>query len=299
MQPEFTNYLNSRHPHIKFICSFSTQSVDFLDTKVYIEDNTLKTSLFIKPTSSLAYLQHSSFHPIHVFLSLLYGEFLRTRRNSMDNSSYDQSANVIFNAFVQRGYDAATLTQAMLKARETPRSLFMDRYTTGLRSEQDSPQTDFSRQFYLVLQYHARTKLVRKIIRDNWGLLSTSYTTKWMHDSKLLMVYRRNPNLKDLLDKSTIPLPSAHGKTGKNTNTCDKSNCIYCASLNKTGKICSKTLNSVFTAKYNVSCQSHNIVYCLTCRTLDSNMSVWQNESSRNASGKTFATFPGLITLLA
>ena len=155
----------------------------------------------------------------------------------------------------------------MLKARETPRSLFMDRYTTGLRSEQDSPQTDFSRQFYLVLQYHARTKLVRKIIRDNWGLLNTSYTTKWMHDSKLVMVYRRNPNIKDLLVKSTIPLPSAHGKTGKNTNTCDKSNCIYCASLNKTGKICCKTLNSVFTAKYNVSCQSHNIVYCLTCRT--------------------------------
>ena len=30
---------------------------------------------------------------------------------------------------------------------------------------------------------------------------------------------------------------------------------------------CSKTLNAVFTAKYNVSCQSHNIVYCLTCQT--------------------------------
>ena len=78
---------------------------------------------------------------------------------------------------------------------------------------------------------------------------------------------RINPNLKDLLVKSTIPLPSTHGKTGKKTNTCDKLDCIYCASLNKTGKIHSKTLNSVFTSKYNVTCQSHNIVYCLTCKT--------------------------------
>ena len=109
---EFTNYLNSRHPRIKFTCSFSTDSVEFLDTKVYLEDNTLKTSLFIKPTSSLAYLQRTSCHPIHVFLSLPYGEFLRTRRNSTDNSSYDHSAKIILDAFVDRGYDAATLTLA-------------------------------------------------------------------------------------------------------------------------------------------------------------------------------------------
>ena len=264
---EFTNYLNSRHPRIKFTCSFSTDSVEFLDTKVYLEDNTLKTSLFIKPTSSLAYLQRTSCHPIHVFLSLPYGEFLRTRRNSTDYSSYDHSAKIILDAFVDRGYDAATLTQAMLKARETPRSYFLDRYTTGQGNQQSSPPADFPRQFYLVLQYHARTRQVRDIIRSNWGLLSTSYTTKWIHDSKLIMGYRRNPNLKDLLVKSTIPLPSTHGKTGKKTNTCDKLDCIYCASLNKTGKIHSKTLNSVFTSKYNVTCQSHNIVYCLTCKT--------------------------------
>ena len=41
----------------------------------------------------------SSCHPIHVFLSLLYGEFLCPRRNSMDNSSYDQSAKIILIAF--------------------------------------------------------------------------------------------------------------------------------------------------------------------------------------------------------
>ena len=75
MQPEFTNYLNSRHPRIKFICSFSTQSVEFLDTKVYIEDNTLKTSLFIKPTSSLDYLQRSSCHPSMCFCHYLMVNF--------------------------------------------------------------------------------------------------------------------------------------------------------------------------------------------------------------------------------
>ena len=116
---EFTDYLNSRHPPTHKIYTLLLHTnVEFLDTKVYIEDNTLKASLFIKPMSSLAYPQRSSFHPIHVFLSLPNGDFFRTRRNSTDNSSDDQSAKVIFNAFVQRGYDAATLTKAMLKARD-------------------------------------------------------------------------------------------------------------------------------------------------------------------------------------
>ena len=83
---EFTNYLNSRHPRIKFTCSFSTQSIEFLDTKVYIEDNTLKTSLFIKPTSSLAYLKRSSCHPIHVFCHCLMVNFFGPEEKCMDNS---------------------------------------------------------------------------------------------------------------------------------------------------------------------------------------------------------------------
>ena len=62
-------------------------------------------------------------------------------------------------------------------------------------------------------------------------------------------------------------MPSTHGKPGKKTNSCDKPDCIYCVSLNKTGKIHSKTLNSAFTSKYYVTCQSHNIDYCLIYKT--------------------------------
>ena len=81
------------------------------------------------------------------------------------------------------------------------------------------------------------------------------------------MVFRRNPNLKDFLVKSTIPLPTTHSIAGKKTKSYDKPDCIYCVRLHKTSKIHFKTLNSVFTSKYNVTCQSLNIVYRLTCKT--------------------------------
>jgi len=263
---DFTSYINSRHPRIKFTCSASTHSVEFLDTEVLIENDLLKTKLFIKPTSSLAYLERSSCHPIHVFLSLPYGEFLRTRRNCSDDSSYDESAKIILDAFVKRGYDTTSLTKAMLKARDTPRSYFLNRYNTVHSTQSRSSDPDISRKFYLILQHHDKSIHIRDIIRKNWGLLSTSYSTKWIYDSKLVIGHHKNPNLKDLLVKSTIPLPPPYGKTGKKTNTCTKSDCAYCTSLNKSGRIYSKTLKTGFPAKHNVCCESHNIVYCLTCK---------------------------------
>ena len=54
---DFTTWLNSRHPNIKFTCSHSETSVSFLDTTVLLKDGQLETELFIKPTSSLSYLQ--------------------------------------------------------------------------------------------------------------------------------------------------------------------------------------------------------------------------------------------------
>ncbi|XP_071950811.1 uncharacterized protein [Antedon mediterranea] len=48
--------INSAHPIIKFTATKSTSSVDFLDTIVTIENGTLKTDLFHKPTDKNMYL---------------------------------------------------------------------------------------------------------------------------------------------------------------------------------------------------------------------------------------------------
>ena len=60
----FVSYLNSCHPTIKFTAHISEVSVDFLDTIVQILQNgTLITNLFTKPTDSHNYLHYCSCHP--------------------------------------------------------------------------------------------------------------------------------------------------------------------------------------------------------------------------------------------
>ena len=86
---KFNSWLNSRHPRIQFTCIYSDTSVDFLDTTVKLEDGSLQTELFIKPTSSLSYLQRNSCHPTHVFQALPYaGTALPSNPSTTSQTSF-------------------------------------------------------------------------------------------------------------------------------------------------------------------------------------------------------------------
>jgi len=124
----FNTWLNSLHPNLKFTCTSSDTSVEFLDTTVRLTDNKLMTDLFIKPTASLSYLHRNSCHPFHIFLSLPYGEFIRVRRNCSDLASYDKFAEIILDAFLRRGYDRDSLSRARNQARSLSRNQLLATY---------------------------------------------------------------------------------------------------------------------------------------------------------------------------
>ena len=123
----FVAYLNNCHSSIKFTVTKSTTSVDFLDLTVKKTTNGISTELFIKPTSSLAYLHRNSCHPRHVFTSLPYGEFLRVRRNCSDNASFDLYAARLKQAFCNRGYDPQEIQTALDKARTQDRTQLLSK----------------------------------------------------------------------------------------------------------------------------------------------------------------------------
>ncbi len=73
---EFVQNLNEVHPTIKFTLEHSDTCVNFLDTKVHLEDGKLWTNLYSKPTDSHSYLHYSSAHPLHSKKSLPYSQLL-------------------------------------------------------------------------------------------------------------------------------------------------------------------------------------------------------------------------------
>ena len=85
----------------------------------------------------------------------------------------------------------------------------------------------------------------------------------------MIFGYRRPKNLKDELvraklptlveDKNLVPLC-------KTKNKCKTWNCQYCKLLNKTGRITSTHTGREYTTRSEITCQSSNLIYCITCR---------------------------------
>ena len=74
---EFTNFINSLYPTIKF------ELVDFelnvLDLTFHLMDAFIQTDLYAKPTDSHLYLPYESCHPLQCKNSIPYGVALRIK----------------------------------------------------------------------------------------------------------------------------------------------------------------------------------------------------------------------------
>ena len=57
--------------------------------------------------------------------------------------------------------------------------------------------------------------------------------------------------------------------SGKSSNSCQDANCKYCPYIDASGNIFSTTTKKRHNAKFNVCCNSSNLIYCLTCGTCE------------------------------
>ena len=124
-----------------------------------------------------------------------------------------------------------------------------------------------TRPSFLVLTHHPENQVFRMILSNHWDLLGASDTTRCQYDAGFKIGSRRNRRLQDILVHSSIPLLHKRGKQGKRINECPKTACIYCDSMDKTGHIYSYMTKQSFESKFNICCQSSNLVHCLQCNT--------------------------------
>ena len=289
----FSQYLDSCHPKIKFTCNSSPNSIDFLDVTVHLREGRLTTELFTKPTSSLAYLLRNSYHPRRVFDALPYGEFVRTRRNCSTIESYDSHSYRLLQAFVERGYDPDQLEKARSKARQLSRQDILNKYAQPVPTQVTVPLP--SDQFYLTVKFFQSSHLVRDLVKHNWTLLGNSETTTNLYESKLVVGYKRNPRLRDMLVKSSIPIVKNYGKSGKSSNSCQDANCKYCPYIDVSGNIFSTTTKNV-TMPNSMSAVTAVIWFTVShVAHVRNNMWVWPNANSNYVYMNTYVTYARAI----
>ena len=93
---------------IKFEISQSTKTINFLDVCIKLNQQTLCTTVFSKPSGAHSYLNPKSWHPEHMIKNIPKSQFLRLRKICSDTSDYMKSYEYL-NFFIKQGYDSSKL----------------------------------------------------------------------------------------------------------------------------------------------------------------------------------------------
>ena len=108
------------------------------------------------------------------------------------------------------------------------------------------------------------------------GTPHTTRTPTTGHSRNAFIVgMRKPPSLRDQLVQARLSyskdIPDRHQAAGRgrSVNLCNNPNCRYCPRMNKSGETISSSTGKRYITKYNVNCQSSNLIYCLRARMRD------------------------------
>ena len=254
----FVAFLNSREESLKFVATISDTSVPFLDMMVSIKLGILSTSLYTKPTDSHNYLRYDSAHAPHVCESIPYSQFLRIHRICSDWFDAYNHCIEICRYFIHQGYPIKLLLNSLNNAlRQDRNSLLHD------NSSKNTDAIDSSKTFYYINTFNPSNPSFKNIVQEIWPLLGRSSATRSLTECKIVYGYRRCSNLRDLLVRAKLPPIRTAPKTKKILHT----SCQYCAKIDRSGTIRSKSLK--FHTMQNINCESSNLIYCLQCNICD------------------------------
>ena len=111
----------------------------------------------------------------------------------------------------------------------------------------------------LVLTYNPFNTGTKRILLDNFDILSTDPETRRIFTEVPLVSYRRDNNLRDVLVHS-----SGYSHTDAGTYPCRRPRCLTCKYTTPRTNV--QGPKSVYTIRDRFTCQSENVVYCIVCR---------------------------------
>ena len=100
---QFLSNANNTHPNITFTYEAST-ALHFLDVLIKINNNTIYTTVYCRPTDRHSYLHYKGNHPIHLKHSIIFSQFLRYKRICSDHRDFIKCSKELTHRFLIKGY---------------------------------------------------------------------------------------------------------------------------------------------------------------------------------------------------
>lgn len=248
---ELQRILNSLHPSIQFTFEANPTNLSFLDTMIIKKGEKLETDIYYKTTDSKQYLLYTSCHPKHTRNNIPYSLARRIRTIVSDDKTLNARMEELFHSLIKRGYPAAVIKDAILKASN------LDRASILSMNKKDNNEV-----VPYVSTYNPNNPEIFKDIRTSLPVLYRSETMKKVVLNKSIIKSKRQPrNLKQILTCAKFT------ETEQNDNKvtrCGRSNCRLCPYLLEGPEF--KFNGKIFRVNAPMSCDVKNVVYVIQCR---------------------------------
>ena len=100
----FKDYINSIHDSIKVTLTYSPVSIRFLDLELYSYHGRVLHRIGFKPTDSFSILSPNSFHPPHVFSSIIFSQVYRWASRSSTYEDFCKTKSIVQCHWRRQGY---------------------------------------------------------------------------------------------------------------------------------------------------------------------------------------------------
>ena len=112
------------------------------------------------------------------------------------DKDFKENAFKLTGYYLKRGYPRESLKRHFNRASQFKQSDLLD---TKATEPIDTP--------VMVTTYNPKNPLIKSLISDNWNIVQNTDDLKRIFKDKPLIGYRRLPNLKDILTKTSISFP--------------------------------------------------------------------------------------------
>ena len=257
---EFTEWINTLHPKIKFKLKYAigSEGIEYLDTKIYVKNNKIQTTLYTKPSDTHAYLNPASCHPKHICMNIPKSVAHRIRRICSEDNEYFKHKEIQIKHFEDRGYNSNFVRKIFDEYDN------VDRLSLIKQNPENEEPSDTGRKFPLVMDFNPNLPNASILINKYKHLLDLDPTlSNVINKDNIFVSFRKSKTLKDILVHSRYPhKPNTTDPSLYGSLNCNK--CNVCKNyLVATDKVRSFTTNKEYSINQSIKCTDKYIVYVI------------------------------------
>jgi hypothetical protein len=259
---------------------------------VYIENNTLHTKLYTKPTNRKQYLHFDRCHPIHVKKSLPYYQALRLRHIIDDDHILNIELNTLASNFKSRGYPIKLLNKELDKVKNVKRDSSLIYKSESQKKASFKKFNKGSIFLPLIITYDDRFNIkpsIKDILQKWWhnSVLSVESLQIFQHSSPQI-VFKRGKTLNNSLIKAKFSnLTAEHidltlhedidisnlrilselvSESCYKVSPCKTTRCKCCNYITSNTTFSNQTNQINYLFNSDMNCSSFNLIYLISCK---------------------------------